>query len=375
MERPHPSYPGLAWRRGALAVLACAVIAIVGAMACASVKDLTEPGCTVAASVNTGSFAASGGAGVLQITAPGVCAWTAAANSGWVTFGGATTGQGNGSVPFSVQPNPGHTGRTATLDVAGQTVVVTQTASACAATVTPASASFGADGGTGAFDIQTDSACQWTVASESPWAHVTGNAGGAGPGHVTYAVDPNGGADQRSTSLDVAVASNGTSSIAGAVTVAEAGTPPPAPSPCVYTVTPKTVAFDSTGGTSAISVTTTGGCAWAAQTAVNWVTITSGASGSGNGNVTFVVAANGSSSDRSGTLTVAGTTVTITQTAAPAPPPPPPPPPPAPCVYTVAPKTFQFSSTGGSGTVTVSTTSSCAWTASSGATWITITSG
>jgi photosystem II stability/assembly factor-like uncharacterized protein len=45
------------------------------------------------------------------------------------------------------------------------------------------------------------------------------------------------------------------------------------------------------------------------------------------------------------------------------------------CLYTITPTSASFETLGGTGSVTVSTQSSCTWTASSNASWITITSG
>jgi hypothetical protein len=79
--------------------------------------------------------------------------------------------------------------------------------------------------------------------------------------------------------------------------------------------------------------------------------------------VAFSIAAN-TGSARSGTLTVAGQTFTVNQ-AAPAPS----------CTYSIAPPSQTIDSTGGVGSVNVTTTAGCAWTASSNATWIVITNG
>ena len=88
------------------------------------------------------------------------------------------------------------------------------------------------------------------------------------------------------------------------------------------------------------------------------------ASGTGTGSVNYTVAANTASAGRTGTLVVGGQTVTISQAGVP----------PA-CAYTVSPLTATYPSAGGSGAVTVATTSACGWTAVSADNWITITSG
>ena len=46
-----------------------------------------------------------------------------------------------------------------------------------------------------------------------------------------------------------------------------------------------------------------------------------------------------------------------------------------PCSYSISPASASFNTSGGSGNITVTTQSGCAWSASSGVSWITITSG
>ena len=104
------------------------------------------------------------------------------------------------------------------------------------------------------------------------------------------------------------------------------------------------------------------GCSWTAASNASWITVTSGSSGSGNGTVGYSVAAN-TGAARTGTLTVAGSTFTVSQAAATA------------CTYATTPETISVGAPSGSGNVTVSTTSGCLWSASSGSSWLTITSG
>jgi all-beta uncharacterized protein len=136
----------------------------------------------------------------------------------------------------------------------------------------------------------------------------------------------------------------------------------PAEAQCTYSVSPKNVSVPSTGSNASISVITGSSCAWTATSAVGWITITSGAAMSGLGSSNYTVAPNTTGTVRSGTLTVAGQTVTITQAA-------------NSCTYSVSPTTASAPSTGSNASVSVTTGSSCAWTATSAVGWITITSG
>ena len=73
------------------------------------------------------------------------------------------------------------------------------------------------------------------------------------------------------------------------------------------------------------------------------------------------MAANPTTSQRSGTLSIAGQTFTVTQSAG--------------CSYSISPSATSVSAGLTNGTVTVTTTAGCNWTASSGVSWITVTSG
>src|SRR4029079_15882483 len=85
--------------------------------------------------------------------------------------------------------------------------------------------------------------------------------------------------------------------------------------------------------------------------------------GTGNGSVGLSVAAN-TGAARMGTVAIAGQTFTVNQAAVV-----------APCSYSIAPTSQSVPVLGGTGTVTVTTTSACAWTAGSNAPWLSITSG
>jgi uncharacterized protein (TIGR03437 family) len=95
-------------------------------------------------------------------------------------------------------------------------------------------------------------------------------------------------------------------------------------------------------------------------TATPWITITTSASGAGNGEVSYSVAANTSAAQRSGTVTIAGQTFTLAQEG-------------TACTYSLAPLSASFPSSGGTGTINV--TSPCSWTATTSTPWITIASG
>lgn len=115
---------------------------------------------------------------------------------------------------------------------------------------------------------------------------------------------------RRSTSLALLVATT----IAASTACGGSGpTPGPTPTACVISV-PASLSVLAAGGPSAITVTTTSGCAWTATTGAAFLTITSGSSGTGAGTVTFTVAAN-TGAARAGVLTIGGQAVTVNQAA------------------------------------------------------------
>lgn len=141
---------------------------------------------------------------------------------------------------------------------------------------------------------------------------------------------------------------------------------PTEPTPvCTIAISPGTVTFGSDGGTGNVTVTTSAGCTWSATSSGGWITVTAGASGSGPGTVTYSVAANSATESRSGSLTIAGQSHAITQQGRS----------PTICSYDVSPSSAEFGKDAATGTFTVSAPADCSWTATSNASWVTITSG
>jgi hypothetical protein len=111
-------------------------------------------------------------------------------------------------------------------------------------------------------------------------------------------------------------------------------------------------------------VQTAAGCVWGATSDVTWITV-SAVSGTGAGSLGFTVAAN-TSTARTGHLNIGGQTLTVTQ-AADTPPPS--------CSYAINPTSQSINALGGTGTIAVSTTTTCSWAATSNDGWITVTGG
>lgn len=134
--------------------------------------------------------------------------------------------------------------------------------------------------------------------------------------------------------------------------------------PCAPSLSTRSMSVPSAVSTGSLNVATGATCEWSATSNASWLTVTSSRSVTGPGTVTFSVAANGSQSSRSGTLTIAGITFTVTQGAA------------APnCSYTLSQTSKSVIAAGETTSVGVTAGSGCGWTATSGASWMTVTAG
>lgn len=131
-------------------------------------------------------------------------------------------------------------------------------------------------------------------------------------------------------------------------------------SPCAYVVSPKVIIAAAVGGAGPVTVTTATTCRWSGTSQAFWLTPDTVA-GTGTGTITLTIAANPTAEQRSGALIIAHTLVTVTQAAAA-----------SPCTYDLNTSIAVFDSFPGTAKVTLATGSSCRWTVSSSATWLTV---
>jgi hypothetical protein len=323
-----------------------------------SVTAPSAPRCTVTVSNSMETVPASGGAGSLSVAAARDCTWAASNTAQWIVITSPTSGQGDGSIAYRVAANSAPSVRQASIDVNTASTAIVQEAAECRFTVTPAAPSISASGGNVTLQVQANAACAWTAASDVAWARVAAGATGQGDGAVTLAVDANPGAG-RSARIVVA----GVEVVLGQASAGGPPAPPAPPAPgCTYTIQPGGQTMAAGGGPGTIDITATvNTCSWTAAANAAWITVTGGASGSGNGRVEFTVAPNAGAS-RSGTISVAGHTFTLSQAG-------------VSCSYSIGPSSEAMSAAGGTSTITVSTGSSCAWTAAANAAWLTVASG
>jgi hypothetical protein len=160
--------------------------------------DMSAGLCSFQLSPANQAFAYSGGAGAVTITAQAGCIWTAVANGEGITITGATWGNGSGALNFSVAPNNSTQSLTGTIEIAGQSLTVTQSGAPCTSTLQPASRSFTASGGTSSFTVNIPTGCYWNAASTVGWTTLSPTSG-YGSGSITITAAQNTGVARTGT--------------------------------------------------------------------------------------------------------------------------------------------------------------------------------
>jgi hypothetical protein len=305
------------------------------------------PNCSYSVAPVTASAGATGGSLTFTVTAGSSCAWSAVSTTPWLTVSSNVNGAGNGPVTVQVAANPGGA-RTGQLLIAGSTVRVDQAAAApqppqCSFAIGPTAAQVPAAGGTTSTSVNTTAGCSWSASSAASWLVVTSGATGSGPGTVTFTADANTGSER-----------TGTATAAGLTfTVTQ-----PAAA-CAFSINPSAHDAPAAGGKTTVAVSTAGGCAWSTTGAPAWVSVTNG-NGSGNGTVTLDMQPNGGAA-RAATILIAGESFTVNQAGG--------------CSVGIDPAGHSAGAEAGTTTVTVTTSSGCAWSTTGVPSWITVTNG
>ncbi|MDQ3418693.1 MAG: IPT/TIG domain-containing protein, partial [Acidobacteriota bacterium] len=155
--------------------------------------------CTYTLSATSQTVPASGATGrTVNVGAAGGCGWTAVSNSSFITVTGGASGNGNGTVTYSVSAMPGSVqGRAGSITIAGQTFTVVQGTPPSMA-LDKTTLNFGA-ATTGASFTNTTrpqvvrltqghpGAVTWTATSDRPWLTVSPSAG-SGPALLSIGV-------------------------------------------------------------------------------------------------------------------------------------------------------------------------------------------
>ena len=324
-----------------------------------------SPVCSYTIAPSNRSFGSDGGTADVTVTTAANCSWTTTGVPDWISVTAGATGNGPGTVAYSVAANAAATARNATLTIGGQAHAVAQDArlpAACSYTISPESAAYSKDAATGTLAISAPASCNWSAVSNSSWLTVTTGAQGSGPGTISYGVARN---------LETAERS-GTIVVAGRTFIVRQSGDGGA---CTYAVTPVTFQPCMPGGTLTATITTQASCSWTAASDAPWLDVAS--SGSGNGTAVISMRySDNYDAPRSGIVMVRWPTPTAGQNLHVAQ---------AGCVYAVSRSAISMAAGGGAATFDViqqsqpntcggATQDRCVWTAQSDVPWITITS-
>ncbi|HEY1340103.1 MAG TPA: BACON domain-containing carbohydrate-binding protein [Bryobacteraceae bacterium] len=273
--------------------------------------------CTYQISPTTVTAGAPGMTSQINVqTSADNCIWKYGADVTWITFSGAATGQitGSGPLVFTVAPNPdpSPSQRTGNIAIVGtsanpfftQVIAVTQTAPVCTLSFQPATASVAVNGGSGTISLQTN--CRWSTNPNASWLTLTPRTGIPADAPINYTAVANPCVAQRVANVSIQSASVFIPPQTFQLT--QAG------SPNNLSLSPATLAADSTETTGRVAVTTATGCGWSAFSDVSWLQITAGSSGTGNGTIAFKAIAN-TGPQRVGSIHVGTQTFTVTQQA------------------------------------------------------------
>lgn len=259
----------------------------------------------------------------------------------------ALTTVGSATLRATAEPTSTVLPRGATITMGGETLTVTQDGGTAVLGVSTTSWAVPAGGGTQAIQVSSNYPdAPWGVTTSAPWLTANPPTSGAGPGTVRLTA-------AATTSSAVRLA---TATIAGrTVTVTQAGGTP------VFGLDRSSWAPAASGHAAVVNVTSSlVDAPWAASSSAGWLTV-SAPGGTGPGSLTLTAAPHSTSAlPRTATATIAGLIVSVTQAGAAA-------------QFSLDPASWNVPASGGSLGVTVtSTLSDAAWTASSGAGWLTL---
>src|SRR5215831_7392903 len=169
--------------------LLAAVVATTTALAaaaCSKSDNSPSSSCAVTVGSVTTNVSAAASTGSIPVTSS--CAWTAGSSASFLTITSGTTGNGNGTVNYSIAANTGAT-RSASIAIGTALVSFVQAGAlapvGCTVTLSATTARINANGGTASIDVSAASTCGWTASSNSPFLTATANATGNGTVVIT----------------------------------------------------------------------------------------------------------------------------------------------------------------------------------------------
>ena len=298
-----------------------------------------EASCVFTLTASNASFTANGGTGTITVQGPTSCDRSATSDVSWMRITSGASGEGNGTINFTVDANTTRQSRIGNIRVNNAYLVtITQQANTCVVTLNPTQTSGNINGGSGTFAVS--STCAWTAVSKTEWVRLLTNSG-TGSGTVSYEYGANYGALARGGFIEV-------NEVPFVIQQPGRG--------CDLEITPEQADVPAAGGTGTVAVSAQSDCSWTPTPTAEWITIESKT----NESFRYRVAANPTVTTRTATISLGSKIFTIRQGA-------------AGCSVSIGTATsLQLGADGGSGTIPV--TANCAWRAIATTEWIRIAS-
>ena len=151
--------------------------------------------CQVQAQLDHATFPASGGTGTLHVSINRECSWNAESDAAWLALSSGGSGQGDGTVQFTVATNSAPATRTAGITVNDQRMQISQDGRPCDFRLSSTSEQVDPAGGERTLQVTaSNSQCTWTATADVPWITFAGASSGSGSGTVVFRVASTNGA-------------------------------------------------------------------------------------------------------------------------------------------------------------------------------------
>lgn len=247
---------------------------------------ITQLGYTATLAPSSQSVDFEGGEFTIEVTVPAGVSWSASASEPWISVL-TPSGNGSGTVAYSVAAYTGVATRTASIVVGSQTFTVSQ--SGRDVNMSPVSVLKQHSSDIILVDVRALTSTTWSVTSHAPWISVVDPGNGFGDAQVIVAIGTNPSFLERSGTVSI-----GSSTL----TIRQRGTPVP-----LLDIQPKEATADPVGAFANIAVIATPDAPWTAESLSSWIVLSS-TSGEGNGNLGYVASANPTLDPRVGTVRV-----------------------------------------------------------------------
>ena len=252
------------------------------------VHTITQAGVGATISSSNATFECDGGTGSVTVVAPNRVGWQARSNADWISVS-PTSGEGEGTVSYTVTPFDQVATRQGTLTIAGNTVTIFQYGRRMQLESYSESKDWHAH--LIPITVKALAITEWSVTPNVNWISVEDAGNGKGSTLVSIAIAENPSYIERTGTVTI-----GTETF----TVTQSGC-----TDLVFTVDPAESTASVDGAKTSITVSATPDLPWSAKSNTDWITILEDSvSGVGNGNIVYSVSPQSTLDERRGSITV-----------------------------------------------------------------------